>query len=320
MSPFSCSIVIRAFNEEKHIGRLLTGISQQSINDFEVILVDSGSTDATIAIATAADWHFPVRITHIEPERFSFGRSLNHGINNSQGDIIVIASAHVFPVYPDWLEKMLSPFEDSSIALTYGKQRGNSSTRFSEHQIFAHWFPDHSQIRQTNPFCNNANAAIRRTLWEKHQYDEALSGLEDLEWAQWAIEEGHSIAYQAEAEIIHIHEDTPLGVYNRYKREAMAFKRIFPQERFNFVDFVRLFSSNTFRDISHAFETRSANGNISSIFWFRFMQFWGTFQGYRQSGPLTRDLRETFYYPTNSKLESSPQPRNINPIKYSDIN
>jgi len=43
----TCSIVIRAFNEEQHIGKLLTGILQQTIQDREIILVDSGSTDAT---------------------------------------------------------------------------------------------------------------------------------------------------------------------------------------------------------------------------------------------------------------------------------
>ena len=50
MSPV-CSIVIRAFNEENHISRLLDGISHQSIKDVQVILVDSGSTDLTAQIA-----------------------------------------------------------------------------------------------------------------------------------------------------------------------------------------------------------------------------------------------------------------------------
>ena len=41
----NCSIVIRAYNEEKHISRLLEGIQHQTANDVEVILVDSGSSD-----------------------------------------------------------------------------------------------------------------------------------------------------------------------------------------------------------------------------------------------------------------------------------
>jgi len=69
------SIIIRAFNEEKSIGRLLFGISQQTLSDVEVILVDSGSTDSTLAIAS----QYPVRIEHIDPQEFTFGRSLNRG-------------------------------------------------------------------------------------------------------------------------------------------------------------------------------------------------------------------------------------------------
>jgi glycosyltransferase involved in cell wall biosynthesis len=318
MTPVSCSIVVRAFNEEKHIGRLLTGLKQQSTQDFELILVDSGSTDRTRDIASGDDWEFSVRIVQIEPERFSFGRSLNSGIREARGENIVIASAHVYPVYPDWLEKLIRPFEDSRVGLTYGKQRGGGTTRFSEHQIFARWFPDQSKVQEANPFCNNANAAIRKEFWLEHQYDETLSGLEDLEWAHWAIDQGYSVSYVAEAEIVHIHEDTPRGVYNRYKREAMAFKRIFPEEQFKFWDFIRLFFGNAGSDLSLAIRERKVASEFGSITWFRFMQFWGTYRGYQQSGPLTKELRRTFYYPGGLQANQKLRSRDIKPIQYHD--
>jgi rhamnosyltransferase len=310
----SCTIVIRAYNEEKHIGRLLTGIMQQNIKDVEIILVDSGSKDATPAIAA----RYPVTIVHIQPEDFTFGRSLNLGISQASGEFIVAASAHVYPVYPDWLQKLLAPFEDPKTGLTYGKQRGSSVSKFSEQQIFARWFPETPNPRQPHPFCNNANAAVRRSLWEKHPYDEALPGLEDLEWARWAIEQGLRIAYVPEAEIIHVHEETPRGIYNRYRREAMAFKRIFPDERFHMGDFLRLFLSNALSDCWHAARQRVWWKNTGSILWFRFMQFWGTYQGFRQSGPLTWQLRQTFYYPGDLLSTSESQPRQVEPIHYQD--
>ncbi len=46
------SVIIRCFNEDEHIGRLLSGIMQQTIPTDEVVVVDSGSTDATLAIAS----------------------------------------------------------------------------------------------------------------------------------------------------------------------------------------------------------------------------------------------------------------------------
>ena len=99
----SCSIVIRCFNEEQHIGRLLSGIIQQTIKDLEIIVVDSGSTDATLAIAS----RYPVQILSIRPEEFSFGRSLNIGCQAANGEFIILASAHIYPLYKDWLEQLL---------------------------------------------------------------------------------------------------------------------------------------------------------------------------------------------------------------------
>ena len=165
-----------------------------------------------------------------------------------------------------------------------------------------------------------AQLDIKHHFIEEHQYDETLSGLEDLEWACWVIEQGLAIAYVAEAEIIHVHEETPMGIYNRYLREAMAFKRLFPQERFNFVDFLRLFSSNVASDMSVALREGIFSQELKGILWFRFMQFWGTYQGYRRSGPLTWELRQTFYYPVNAKSMSEQQPRSVKPIQYNDIN
>lgn len=310
-----CSVVIRAYNEAQHLGRLLEGIQQQTISEVEVILVDSGSVDETVAIAQ----RHGASVVHIEPETFTFGRSLNRGISQARAELIVIASAHVYPVYPDWLERLLAPFKDPHVGLTYGKQRGVESTFFSEHQIFARWFPEEAQL-QEHPFCNNANAAIRKSLWEKHPYDESLSGLEDLAWAKWLMEQHYRIAYVPDAEIAHIHNETPRKVYNRYRREAMAFKRIFPQEHFNFMDFLRLFTTNAASDIGYAARQRVLGKNWHSILWFRWMQFWGTYQGYRQSGPLTWQLRQTFYYPKSLPKQIERRTRQMDPIRYNDAN
>jgi rhamnosyltransferase len=309
-----CSLVIRAYNEAEHLGRLLAGIERQSKKDVEVILVDSGSIDQTEAIAK----QYGAKVLHVRPEEFTFGRSLNRGIEHAQADFVVIASAHVYPVYPDWLEHLLAPFQDPKVVLTYGKQRGTDESQFSERQIFQHWYPDHSDLRQVHPFCNNANAAVRRSLWEQHPYDESLSGLEDIAWANWAIEQGSMLGYVSEAEVVHVHNEKPQAVFNRYWREAMAFKQIFPQENFNFGHFIKLVISNIANDLFQASRQGELVKSFGSIFWFRWNQFWGTYQGYRRSGPLTQQLRQTFYYPQNLRHAKLYTERDIEPIRYQD--
>ncbi len=307
----NCSIVIRAYNEEKHIGRLLEGIRQQTVRDVEIILVDSGSTDATVSVAES----FGARVVSIRPEEFTFGRSLNLGVRAATRELVVIASAHVYPVYPDWLETLLRPFDDPRVALTYGKQRAPGTAKYSEGQIYHQWYPDASQPRQETAFCNNANAAIRKSLWEQNPYDETLTGLEDLAWAKWAKEQGYAIAYVAEAEIVHVHTETPRGVFNRYRREAMAFKRIHPEAHFSLYDFARLTTANILSDVWHAARERVLWRNLASIFWFRFMQFHATRIGYRESSLLTPQLRETFYY-ARERRKKEGKKRDVEPIRY----
>ena len=286
---------------------------QQDIKNVEIILVDSGSTDRTLQIAA----EYPVKVVHIRPGEFTFGYSLNKGITEARNEFIVMASAHVYPVYPDWLSQLLKPFDNPKIALTYGKQRGNEKTHFSEHQIFSTWFPNQRAAVQRYPFCNNANAAIRRSLWEVNHYDENLTGLEDLAWAHWCIQQSYLISYVPEAEIIHVHEETTKSIFNRYRREAMAFKQIYPDQKFGWFDLIRLFAMNTFNDAAQALKQGCFWRVIKEVISFRWMQFYGTYRGYREKGPLTWELRKAFYYPGLERDLEQTTRHDVLPIDYS---
>ncbi len=292
-----CSVVIRSFNEQKYLRLLLEGILKQTEKDIEIILVDSGSTDHTLAIAA----EYPVQVVPILSADFTFGRALNKGIAVAQGDFIVIASAHVYPTDEYWIEKLLAPFQNPQVVLSYGRQIGNEITKFSEHQVFKKWFPEGISAVQDHPFCNNANAAIRKSLWELLPYDESLTGLEDLDWAKRALVLKHKLAYVSDAVIVHIHEETPQRILNRYRREAIAYRRIFPEATFSFADFLYLFPSNVLSDYYFAAKQGIFFRELSAIFVFRLMQFWGTYKGYQQKGEVSKLLKHRFYYPNKLK-------------------
>ena len=308
-SEHKCSIVIRCYNEAAHIGKLLYGILQQTESHVEIIVVDSGSTDGTLRIAK----QYPVKIVEIKPEDFSFGHSLNAGCRAASGEFILIASAHVYPIYTDWIKKILSSFKNPLIGLTYGKQIGGARTHFSEHQIFAKWFPDRSNPTQAHPFCNNANCAIRRAIWEQQPYDEELMGLEDIDWARRTMRKGYLIAYDADAVVAHIHSEKPMQTFNRYRREAIALKKIYPNETFTILEFGRLFISNSIQDYQKAIKATVLRGNLFDIVRFRFMQFWGTYRGFKNAEHLSKELIKKMYYPgANRQFET------YNPVLYRD--
>lgn len=288
-----CSIVVRAFNEELHIGRLLEGILDQSLERPEIVVVDSGSTDATLEIVG----RYPAKIVAISPSEFSFGRSLNRGLAVTTSPFVALASAHVYPEFDDWLERLLEPFANPDVALTYGRQRGDGRTKFSEHRIFEQWFPAHRPEDQRHPFCNNANAAIRRQFWEQTPYDESLTGLEDIAWARRMLEAGRRIVYVPEAVVVHVHEESPTRIFRRYQREAVALRRIDPDAHFGFGEFVRLFSRSVQHDFGAARRERSLARNLTSIVGFRLLQYWGTYRGFARRAPVTSELTKRFYYP-----------------------
>lgn len=310
------SIIIRCLNEEQHIGKLLSGILVQTHKDVEIIVVDSGSTDATLTIAQ----HFPVKIVNILPEDFSFGYAINVGCEAATGDILLFASAHVFPVYNNWLSETLKPFRKEKVGIVYGRQIGHETmTKYSEHQLFAQWFPLQSNFNQSHPFSNNANCAIRKRLWEEQPYDESLTGLEDLAWAKEIMEKGYRVAYNAEATIVHVHEETPKRILNRYRREAIALKRIMPDEKFSLWNFVRLSVGNIISDYYHALQDGVFFKNLFDIPMFRIMQFWGTFKGYRQVGKISDSLRNRFYYPNRLTSRKEKENPNRKRIKYEEL-
>lgn len=315
LPPGSISIVIRCLNEERGIGRLLSGIAAQTVKPDQVVIVDSGSTDGTLDVARRNE----VEIHTIDPADFSFGRSLNKGIAAARGDLVVFASAHVYPVYDTWLEHLTTPFSDPNVALAYGRQVGGPTTPFSESQIMATWFPAESTSRQDHPFANNANAAIRRNEWEAVPYDEELTGLEDLDWATKVIERGGSIAYVAEAPVVHLHDERFSQTLNRYRREAIAHRRIFNDPRMGRLEAARLLLGNVANDYVHALRERKLLRNLVSIPRFRTAQFLGTYEGFAQHGEVPTELRRRFYYPRGMGRQEPERQEIGSPIKYDDL-
>lgn len=315
MTDLRTSVIVRCFNEERHIGRLLSGLVRQTQPPGQIVVVDSGSTDATLAIAS----RFPVEIQSIQPEQFSFGRSLNIGCAAASGELLLFVSAHVYPVYDTWLSELTAPFSDPAVALAYGRQEGNGSTKYSERRVMARWFPVTSVPRQNHPFCNNANAAIRRSVWESQPYDEELTGLEDLAWAKRALDEGRAISYVATAPVVHAHEESWAQIANRYRREAIAHHRIYPDHGMGAFEAIRLAAANIASDYVHAARESMLGESLTSIPAFRIAQFIGTYRGFRQRGETSAVLRRRFYYPHGWRRPLGQEaPPNARPIDYDD--
>lgn len=301
----SVSIIFRALNEEKWFADALQACQDQSLcgPDVEIILVDSGSTDGTLEIAR----RFGCKIVRIKKEDFSFGRSLNYGCRAASGDYLVFISAHCVPSEETWLENLIAPLKAGIADYVYGRQLGHDVSRFSEHQIFAQYFPETSKLPQDGYFINNANSAMLKSVWQDNPFDEDVTGLEDMVLAQELQKRGRRIGYVAEAPVLHIHEESFNQTWTRYYREALTLHQIMPDMHFHFGDFLRFFAIGVFHDAVKARKAGKFLPKFGEIFLFRFMQYWGTYRGHNQKRALSRVKKDLYYYPKSSPARS-PEP------------
>jgi glycosyltransferase involved in cell wall biosynthesis len=295
------SIIIRTFNEERYLGRLLAAVDEQTRVwtsgqepfGVETIVVDSGSTDRTRDIAASHG----ATIHHITPNQFSFGRSLNLGCERASGDVLVFISGHCVPTERTWLRALIEPVVHGTVALAYGRQVGGETTLFSEHEVFSKLYPERSAVPQEGFFCNNANAALAADVWRRFRFDEELLGLEDLHLAKRLVESGLRIGYVADAVVAHYHHESWAQVRRRYEREAIALRRIKPEWHVTGLDFLRYFVAGVMLDSAKGLQERRWLANVSQIVMFRLMQFWGAYRGNHGHRRIAEREKRRYFYP-----------------------
>ena len=231
----------------------------------------------------------------------------------------MFASAHVRPVFDTWLERLTAPFGDARSPSPTAGSRATTRTRYSEAQILSRWFPDQSDLSQDHPFCNNANAAIRRRV----------------------------VAGAAVRRAAHRSRGSRMGSPGAWRRasasrtwlrrrSSTSTRRHGPRSRIATDARHRAHgASSTITESASSRQcgcswptspatttTRSATAplsNLASIPAFRGAQFWGTYHGFAQQGVVSAAVRRRFYYPRGFKgTDAEPAADVGSPIVYEE--
>lgn len=205
------SVVIRVRDEAESLGRLL-GLLAGQTEPHEVIVVDSGSADGSVAVARAAG----ARVESVAA--FTFGGALNVGTAAAAADVVVALSAHAFPRDAGWLGRMVAALVDPSVACAYGPTHDAVGD------------PLRAPVRQDAALAlahplwgySNGAGAFRRELWAQRGFREDMPGSEDREWALWALRErGCACVLDPALAVDHDHSRDGLRTsFARYAREA----------------------------------------------------------------------------------------------------
>lgn len=214
------SVVMRAKNSDWVIGQALSGLFAQTFTDFELIVVDSGSTDQTLEIVS----NYPHRLIEIEPQAYFPGAVLNMAIPQARGEIIVFQNSDSVPLSPYTFERLLAAFDDPAVAAAFGRQLPRPEAHGWVRRDYAASFPPTSPAP---PWLKMSLvlAAIRKAVWEQRPFYTDAWASEDSEWANWAEQTGHRVAYVPDAIVMHSHNYTLKELYGRrfVEGEADAF-------------------------------------------------------------------------------------------------
>lgn len=218
------SIIIRTKNEERWIGEVLQRLGEQTYQDFEIIIVDSGSTDETLEIVKK----YPVKLLQIKPEEFSYPFALNFGCRNAQASkYFVFLSAHSLPISRAWLADGISSFSvREKIMGVYGNVRALPDATIWEKMYFNSFWDNVFNFFQRRTIFKKAgmgilgftNAIIRRDLWEKYNLNERYGGGgEDGEWCRYWIKMGYVAVRDRSFSVYHSHHLGLIGLIRQWE-------------------------------------------------------------------------------------------------------
>lgn len=211
------SVIIVTKNQKILLEKSLPILLKQNFKGkYEIIVVDSGSTDGTREYVQKLS----VKLIKIPPEDFVFARAFNMGAQKSVGEVLIRLSGDVIPKNNNFLQEMVDPFKDKTVGGVYGKyiqtgKRGYSHPNFWPPERFPKTVTKYSIkpnlfniFFKMDEFMNLAGGccAIRKSTWLKRPFNEKIVGGEDADYSLYIHLKGYSVVCNPFAEVIHEHK------------------------------------------------------------------------------------------------------------------
>ena len=212
------SVVIPVKDGERHLPELLDALARERPD--EVLVIDSGSTDGSLALARAAAG---VELLEIAPATFGHGRTRNLGAERTSGELICFLTQDATPA-PGWLAAIRDGFaRDERVGAVFGPHLPREDTspmiaRELERHFAGFAAPDGGPALQDadgEPFLSNVNAAYRRDCWEQIRFRD-VPYAEDQAFGRDLLAAGWLKAYHPDAAVLHAHDYGPLEFMRRY--------------------------------------------------------------------------------------------------------
>lgn len=218
------SIVILTKNGGKSIASCLSSIySQRTSFPFEVIAVDSGSTDDTLGYIE----NYPVQLYSIKPDEFAFGPTRDYAFSLTKGQYIVTLSQDVIPANENWLVELVKPLIDDKADVVQGRiiVPENGDIFFWERKgLF--YFTSEGQgfiSRYGNLGLSCCSVSFKREAWLNTRFGNVLMN-EDKVIQKKLFENGYKIIRAYDSIAYHGHSYRLKSLKNRCENEGLGWR------------------------------------------------------------------------------------------------
>jgi len=291
------SIILLTYNGDLYLVEVLASIFEQKTQfRYEVLVIDSGSSDRTLAILK----DYPVRTIQISNATFGHGRTRNLGVQKTFGQYVVFLTQDATPASQNWLDNLIRPIaEDERVAGAYSRQIPRLDCNPIEARDIGLGagplsivkridFQDPIQKRDYGAWqsrfisFSNVSSCIRRDVLERLPFSETIVMVEDQEWCKRAIEAGYGVVYEASSVVYHSHNHSLRMIYKRHFDYGVSLREFsFLSMTVKSILVYMIFEA--IRDI--AFISRQKRGAFSTLEWvlkaplIRFAMRYGLYSG-----------------------------------------
>lgn len=217
-------------------------LEQEAPFKFEILIVDSGSTDGTIEYVLSRP---EVRLVQIPPSEFGHGRTRNLAMSLANGSYVAMLTHDAKPASRKWLANLIAPMEENSnVAGVFGRHLAYpSANAYTKRDLKLHFdgflawprafhlddrprYKMDPGYRQVLHYFSDNNAGLRKLVWARIPYPD-VDFAEDQLWAKAVVEQGYLKAYADDAAVFHSHDYSILDSFRRSFDESRAMSRLF---------------------------------------------------------------------------------------------
>lgn len=237
------SIILLTYNGADYLAEVLTSIfSQHTSFSFEVLAIDSGSSDRTVELLR----QHQVRLHQIPNREFGHGKTRNLGVRLTSGRYLVFLTQDATPAHERWLDNLVQPLAaDPRVAGTYSRQipradcnplewrdieRGAGPIRLVKKVDCEDAFQKTLYVTRLQDFIafSNVSSSMRREVLERLPFNESITMVEDQEWCRTVLESGYTVIYEATSAVYHSHNFPLPKVYQRHFDYGASYKEFAP--------------------------------------------------------------------------------------------